>query len=98
MPLTWDKIQVNAVAFSKKWQATKSEEAEAQGFLIDFFRVFGVDEPMQVGDFEYKVPLAGGKMGYIDYSHAFKTADELASDTLNDILTPKVGSGKWKIG
>jgi len=67
MPLTWDKIQVNAVAFSKKWQATKSEEAEAQGFLIDFLRVLGVDEPMQVGDFEYKVPLAGGKMGYIDY-------------------------------
>jgi len=32
------------------------------------------------------------------YSHALKTADELASDTLNDILTPKVGSGKRKIG
>ena len=34
--LTWDEIQSNAVAFSKKWQAAKSEEAEAQGFLIDF--------------------------------------------------------------
>ena len=29
--LTWDEIQSNAVAFSKKWQDAKSEEAEAQG-------------------------------------------------------------------
>ena len=77
MPLTWDEIQANAVAFSKKWQAAKSEEAEAQGFLIDFLRVFGVDEPMQVGDFEYKVPLTGGKMGYIDYVWKGKIAIEM---------------------
>jgi len=77
MPLTWDEIQANAVAFSKKWQAAKSEEAEAQGFLIDFLRVFGVDEPMQVGDFEYKIPLTGGKMGYIDYVWKSKIAIEM---------------------
>ena len=50
MQLTWDEIQSNAVAFSKKWQDAKSEEAEAQDFLIDFPRVFGVGEPMQVGE------------------------------------------------
>jgi len=77
MQLTWDEIQANAVAFSKKWQAAKSEEAEAQGFLIDFLRVFGVEEPMQVGDFEYKVPLTGGKMGYIDYVWKGKIAIEM---------------------
>jgi hypothetical protein len=75
--LTWDEIQSNAVAFSKKWQKAKSEEAEAQGFLIDFMRVFGVDEPMQVGDFEYKVPLTGGKTGYIDYVWKGKIAIEM---------------------
>ena len=77
MQLTWDEIQANAVAFSKKWQDAKSEEAEAQGFLIDFMRVFGVDEPMQVGDFEYKVPLSGGKTGYIDYVWKGKIAIEM---------------------
>ena len=77
MQLTWDEIQANALAFSKKWQDAKSEEAEAQGFLIDFLRVFGVDEPMQVGDFEYKVPLTSGKTGYIDYVWKGKIAIEM---------------------
>ena len=77
MQLTWDEIQANAIAFSKKWQEAKSEEAEAQGFLLDFMRVFGVDEPMQVGNFEYKVPLSDGKMGYIDYVWKGKIAIEM---------------------
>jgi len=79
MKLTWDNIQANAVAFSKKWKDAKNEEAEAQGFLIDFLRVFGVDEPMNVGNFEYKVPLSGGKTGYIDYVWKSKIAIEMKS-------------------
>ena len=67
MQLTWEVIQANAVAFSKSWKYAKNEEAEAQGFLIDFLRVFGVDEPLSVGGFEYKLPLSGGRTGYIDY-------------------------------
>ena len=55
MQLAWDEIQANAVAFSKKWQKAKNEEAEAQGFQLDFLRVFGVNEPMAVGSFEYKM-------------------------------------------
>jgi hypothetical protein len=54
MKLPWDDINANAVFFSKKWQNAKNEEAEAQGFLIDFLRVFGVTEPMTVGNIEYK--------------------------------------------
>ena len=77
MQLTWDEIQANAIAFSKKWQDAKSKEAEARGFLIDFLRGFGVDEPMQMGDFEYKVPLTGGKTGYIDYVWKSKIAIEM---------------------
>jgi len=42
MQLAWDEIQANAVAFSKRWQKAKNEETEAQGFQLDFLRVFGV--------------------------------------------------------
>jgi len=77
--LTWDAIQSNAIAFSKKWQKAKNEEAEAQGFQLDFLRIFGVDEPMAVGDFEYRVPLAGGRTGYIDYVWKSKIAIEMKS-------------------
>ena len=65
--LTWTDIQSNAVAFSKRWVAAHNEEAQAQAFELDFLRVFGVNDPEAVGDFEYKVPLSGGKTGYIDY-------------------------------
>ena len=79
MPLSWDEIQANAVAFSKKWKDASNEEAEAQGFEIDFLRVFGVPEPMTVGDFEYKVSLSAGKMGYIDYLWKGRLAIEMKS-------------------
>jgi len=79
MQLTWDTIQANAIAFSKKWKDAKNEEAEVQGFEIDFLRIFGVDEPMSLGDLEYKVPLTGGKTGYIDYLWKGKLAIEMKS-------------------
>ncbi len=75
--LTWDEIQANAIAFSKKWKDAHNEEAQAQGFEIEFLRVFGVNEPMLVGDFEYKVPLSSGKTGYIDYVWKGKIAIEM---------------------
>ena len=34
--LTWDSIQANAVAFSKRWKDGQNEEAETQAFLIGF--------------------------------------------------------------
>ena len=83
MPITWDAIQANAIAFSKKWIYAKNEEAEAQGFLIDFLRVFGVDEPMRVGDFEVKVLLSAGKTGYIDYLWKGQIAIEMKSRSKN---------------
>ena len=79
MPLSWEAIQANAISFSKKWKDAKSEESEAQGFLIDLLRVFGIDEPMDVGSFEYKVPLTGNKTGYIDYLWENKIAIEMKS-------------------
>lgn len=79
MQLSWDAIQANAVAFSKRWKDAHNEEAEAQAFQIDFLRVFGVADPVHVGDFEFKVPLAAGKTGYIDYLWKGRIAIEMKS-------------------
>ena len=77
--LTWDSIQSNAVAFSKRWKDGHNEEAEAQSFTTDFLHVFGVDDPVGRGDFEYKVPLSGNKTGYIDYLWKSQIAIEMKS-------------------
>ena len=67
MYLSWESIQANAISFAKRWEDATSEEAQAQSFTIDFLRVFGVDDPEKIGNFEYKVPLDDGHVGYIDY-------------------------------
>ncbi|MDR0735298.1 MAG: hypothetical protein LBF51_00455 [Zoogloeaceae bacterium] len=78
MPLTWDEIQANAIAFSKRWKAAHNEEAQAQAFVLDLLRVFGADA-MSVGDFEYKVPLSSGTTGYMDYLWKKRIAIEMKS-------------------
>ena len=77
--LTWDNIQSNAIAFSKRWKDGRNEEAEAQAFLIDFLHVFGIDDPVKLGDFECKVPLSGNRTGYIDYLWKGQIAIEMKS-------------------
>jgi hypothetical protein len=77
--LTWDDIKGNAVAFSKRWKDAHNEEAQAQAFEMDFFRVFGIGDPEQSGDFEYKVPLDDGRTGYIDYLWKKQIAVEMKS-------------------
>lgn len=68
MALSWDEIKGNALAFSKKWKdIDQNEEAAAQSFERDLLAVFGIDDPMKEGFFEYKVPLDVGRNGYIDY-------------------------------
>ncbi len=79
MRLTWEEIQANAITFSKKWKDARNEETQSQGFEIDFLRIFGVSDPMSVGDFEYKLQLSGGKSGYIDYLWKRKIAIEMKS-------------------
>jgi hypothetical protein len=79
MKLLWDEIQANAIAFSKRWKDARNEEAQAQSFVADFLRVFGVDDPVQLGDFEFKVPLTAGKTGYIDYLWKSRIAIEMKS-------------------
>lgn len=77
--LSWDEIQVRAIAFSKRWQNTHNEEAQAQSFETQLLQVFGVEDPEAVGDFEYKVRLGEGHNGYIDYLWKGKIAIEFKS-------------------
>jgi hypothetical protein len=47
--------------------------------MTDFLFVFGVYDPVGVGDFEYKVPLSDNKTGYIDYQWRGQIAIEVKS-------------------
>ena len=79
MKLSWDEIQANAITFLKQYKDAHNEEAEGQGFVMDFLRVFGVEKPMETGSFEFKVPLMAGKTGYIDYLWKGQIAIEMKS-------------------
>jgi hypothetical protein len=65
MPLSWNEIKDRAVAFSKEWEGTHSEEADAKPFLVEFFNVFGLNQ-RKVASFEHKVKKLGDADGYID--------------------------------
>ena len=77
--LTWDNIQSNAIAFSKRWKDGCKEVAESQSFITEFLNVFGVDDPVRLGDFEYEVMLTGNRTGYIDYLLKGQIAIEMKS-------------------
>ncbi|MDR0673026.1 MAG: N-6 DNA methylase [Zoogloeaceae bacterium] len=79
MSLTWDQIQINAIAFSRRWKDARNEEAEAQAFVLDFLRVFGVEDATLVGGFEYKVFFSDGTRGYFDYLWKKQIAIEMKS-------------------
>jgi hypothetical protein len=65
MALSWNEIKDRAVAFSKEWEGTYSEDADAKPFLVDFFNVFGLNQ-RKVAAFEHKVKKLGDGDGYID--------------------------------
>lgn len=65
MVLSWNEIKDRAVAFSKEWAGTHSEEADAKPFLVEFFNVFGISQ-RKVGSFEHKVKKINDADGYID--------------------------------
>ena len=78
MALSWDEIQGKALSFSKKWKDAKNEEAQAQSFELDFFKIFGIDAN-EVGNFEYRVPKEIEGKGYIDYLWKKQIAIEMKS-------------------
>jgi type I restriction-modification system DNA methylase subunit len=65
MALGWNEIKERAVKFSKEWEDTCNEEADAKPFLVEFFNVFGISS-RKVATFEHKVKKLGEHDGYID--------------------------------
>lgn len=65
MPISWNEIRNNALAFSKEWADETSEDAEAKSFWDSFFEVFGVKR-RRVASFEKPVKKSDGKGGFID--------------------------------
>lgn len=77
--LSWEEILANAMKFSHSWNDAKKEEAQAQPFMLDFIKVFGIHEPLSAGEFEFRVNLDDGHNGYIDYFWPKKIAIEMKS-------------------
>ncbi|RYF21803.1 MAG: class I SAM-dependent DNA methyltransferase [Flavobacteriales bacterium] len=65
MALSWNEIKERASAFSKEWEDTFNEEADAKPFLEAFFNVFGITRK-RVGTFEHRVKKLSDADGYID--------------------------------
>ena len=65
MALSWNEIKERAVTFSKEWENTESEDAEAKPFLEAFFSVFGISR-RKIATFEHKVKKLNEHDGYID--------------------------------
>jgi len=67
MALSWNEIKERAVKFSKEWEGTSSEDADAKPFLVEFFNVFGIPQ-RRVSTFEHKVKNLETKMDTSTYS------------------------------
>ncbi len=65
MALNWNEIKDRAVRFSKEWENTTSEDAEAKSFLDAFFEVFGIPR-RKIGSFEHRIKKLDEGDGYID--------------------------------
>lgn len=65
MPISWNEIRQNAIAFSKDWASESREEAEAKSFWDEFFKVFGIKR-RTVASFEEPVKKLSGQWGFID--------------------------------
>lgn len=65
MALSWNEIKDRAVTFSKEWQDTYNEEAEAKPFIEAFFNIFGISRK-RVATFEHRVKKLSEADGYID--------------------------------
>ena len=67
MQLTWDEIQANAMRFSKRWESARREKADEQPFVIELLGVFGVEDPVKVGERQKEVKVKGETTKWIDY-------------------------------
>jgi hypothetical protein len=65
MTLNWNEIRERATKFSKEWQNTQNEAADAKPFLVEFFNVFGINSK-KFATFEHRVKKLDDRDGYID--------------------------------
>src|ERR1700683_946732 len=65
MPISWNEIRHNAVAFSKEWAGVSREDADAKTFWYVFLKDFGIKR-RTVASFEEPVKKLSGSWGYID--------------------------------
>ena len=65
MPISWNEIRQNAIAFSKVWASESREEAEAKSFWDGFFTVFRIKR-RTVASFEEPVKNLSDTWGFID--------------------------------
>ena len=65
MALSWNEIKSRAISFSKEWEGTTDENADAKPFLVEFFNVFGISRK-RFATFEHKVKKLDEHDGYID--------------------------------
>lgn len=65
MPLSWNEIKSRAIAFSKEWDGTHNEDADAKSFLDAFFNVFGITRK-KIATFEHRIKKLNSSDGYID--------------------------------
>ncbi|PGR79746.1 DNA methyltransferase [Priestia megaterium] len=78
MKLTWEEIESNAIAFSKKWKDCQGDERqEAQKFEMGLMNIFGID--FYEGLHEYQIRDINGRIGYIDYLLPSKILIEMKS-------------------
>jgi len=63
--LSWNEIRTRATSFSREWADASDERADAQGFWIALFDVFGVSR-RRFGTFEKRVTKGDGSRGFID--------------------------------
>ncbi len=65
MALSWNEIKDRAIKFSKEWEGTRNEEADAKPFMDAFFHIFGISRK-KIGTFEHRVKKLDDGNGYID--------------------------------
>jgi type I restriction-modification system DNA methylase subunit len=78
MRLSWEEIQANAIAFSKRWAGVTSEKQQDQGFIEALLRVFGVEDARAGGTFQEKTQTSNSTK-WIDYLWKAKIAIEMKS-------------------
>jgi len=79
MLLSWQEIQQNATKFSKRWETARREKADEQPFIIELLGVFGVEDPVKVGERQKDVKVKGESTKWIDYFWKNKIAVEMKS-------------------